>query len=532
MAEAPDNTGGAGRVGNAFGGGSAARRTVVIQAAPLCALGLVGLFAAVFSSAAYGVLLRLFSWLPDVIPVDGPPPAFVVLAVAGALCSAAAVAASFAGSVRTPRGLSLLRKGYVAVYLFTAVWTGTIFTVTVGTDPVTVFTRRLLWILPALLPAGAAAILHICSWRRSVINVYTGADETAPAAGDAVLEDIRTHGKDPAYRKSLLGSTAVHLFVIIIIPLLLRLYGCVEPYRIPLGSGNPTVAMVRVRTVKKQKRRQYVLAPGSPIIYEAPDLDDSELLKDVEKETELTYEARPNAAAGAMGTGGGTDAGWAGGFGDGVVRFIRLEYRGSSDWDDGMDSTTRADMNFLEKFRELAAFPPEKVADHPESHPIHYLRKYPKGEAPPFVYMTGSNRIHVSSSDIKIIRRYIEEGGMIFADCGGHRWDRDFRHFARRIFPGKPLIPIADDDPIFQYPYTFPHGPPPLWHHGREKTLGVKHRNRWAIFYYPGDLNDAWKSLKISGLDPALREQAFFLGTNILYHAFTRYLHETRKYRQ
>ena len=51
-----------------------------------------------------------------------------------------------------------------------------------------------------------------------------------------------------------------------------------------------------------------------------------------------------------MGTGGGNKPGWADGFADGEVRFIRLEYNGP-DWDDGMDNTSRADQNFLDCVR-------------------------------------------------------------------------------------------------------------------------------------------------------------------------------------
>jgi hypothetical protein len=320
------------------------------------------------------------------------------------------------------------------------------------------------------------------------------------------------------------------LLIIIFIPLILGRIGCVTPYRIPLGSGRPAVAMMKVvpPKKKKKKRRKYILSVNSPIIFDIPDLDDSELIKEVEEETSLTYVADVTAAHGAMGTGGGDKPGWADGFADGEVRFIRLEYNGPG-WNDGMEPVSQAGVNFLQEFQRLAGG--IKVARQTESHPISHLRKYPKGQAPPFVYMTGSAEIHVPNSDIKVLREYIRGGGMLLADCGSPTWNHHFHSFARSLFPGNPLREISEDDPIFQIPFTFPHGAPPLWHHGGDKALGVKIKDRWGVFYFPGDLNDAWKDGH-SGLDPDLAESAFHLGTNIVYYSFTHYLQETRKYRK
>ena len=223
----------------------------------------------------------------------------------------------------------------------------------------------------------------------------------------------------------------------------------------------------------------------------------------------------------------GSAPGGADGLADGRVRFIRLEYQGAG-WDDGMDTKSNADVNFLEQFQRLSRL---NVAKRPESHPVSDLSKYPKGQAPPFVYMTGSAGISIPKGDVDILRRYIREGGMLFADCGSPKWDRSFRAFAKVLFPGTALQPIPADDPIFRAPFTFPNGPPPLWHHGGNKAMGVKYKGRWAVFYFPGDLNDAWKSGH-SGLAPDLAESAFHLGTNVVYYSFTQYLRATRKYRK
>ena len=260
--------------------------------------------------------------------------------------------------------------------------------------------------------------------------------------------------------------------------------------------------------------------------------------RQVDAETQMTYKADPlrvlaatgdrvGAGGGKMGAGGGKGGGWPDGMENAKVRFIRMEYNGRG-WDDGMDATTRADMNFLEAFRQLTGF---KVAAASESHSIGMLKKYPKGMAPPFVYMTGDADINVTAGEIKTMREYLLDGGMLFADCGSPQWDRSFRTFARQLFPGESLLVIADDDPLFQIPFAFPNGAPALWHHGGRRAMGIKHKGRWVVFYHPGDINDAWKTGH-SGMSSELTKGAMEMGVNIVYYSFTHYLELTRKYRK
>lgn len=479
-------------------------------------------------------------------PEEGIPSAFLSFPIVAALAAVIMFLPALLGLLFRRRWVLLaIRKGYAAAYAIALLYAWYVFSLTgriegEGFDrfpvisgqvnAVSIFELRFsyLW-LPACI-VTLLAILHVWAWRRAVINVYTRSREREPAPGDVIVENIRTHGRDPAYRKSAISSVWAHLLVIVIIPLLLEHIGCIDPYKAPWGGGKPRVMMRVVKKKKKKtKRRKYILASQSSIIFRPPDLDDSKLMEEVEEETQARYTADASAAHGTLGDGPAKTPGWQDGFMDGKVRFIRLEYRGE-EWDDGMDARSRADMNFLEKFRELSGG--MKISDHPESHPIRYLKKYPKGFAPPFVYMTGSSAISgVSKRDRKILREYLLEGGMLFADCGGSRWDGSFRGFCRTLFPASALLPIADDDPIFQIPFGFQNGAPPLWHHGGDKALGVKHKGRWIVFYHPGDLNDAWKTGH-SGMEREMAEGAFQMGVNIVYYSHLHYLQQTRKHRK
>jgi hypothetical protein len=70
---------------------------------------------------------------------------------------------------------------------------------------------RLWWSVawPALAMAAFAAWTHVMLRSRSVYAAFTR-EEGAPMSGDRVLEDLRTHGRDPRHRRSLYLSTLTH----------------------------------------------------------------------------------------------------------------------------------------------------------------------------------------------------------------------------------------------------------------------------------------------------------------------------------
>jgi hypothetical protein len=372
---------------------------------------------------------------------------------------------------------------------------------------------------PALAVVAYAGWSQVMLQSRSVYAAFSG-QSGEPMKGDRVLEDLRTHGRDPRHRRSLYASVLTHVFVLLGIPWLLTLGGCVEAYKVPQGSGNPVVAMVKVVQPKKKKKKTLTLRPNSAIIFDQPDLDNTEVDQVMEKETQVTYEASANAKAGKMGKGGGTKGGWPEGMDDYKIRFIRLEHGGAG-WDDGMNQTN-ADINFLRAFAQATGF--KKIARKGESHSIALLSKYPDDGFPPFVYLTGNSDMgRVSSADAKILREYCLKGGMLIADAGSARFHQSFTHFMRQVFPDKLLLDIADDDMLYQLPYGFPDGAPAFWHHGGRRALGIKHDGRWVAFYHPGDMNDAWKSQGYTDVTPEMRDAAMNLGVNLVYYSFNQW---------
>jgi len=509
------------------------------------AAAIVGRCAVLVRHVHFSNLLDEYTELRQVFSYVDPPPHLDVLSVVAGGCALFFLVASFAGLARRRWAIRLVRKAYIVGYALLFFYGYMLFALTgqvedmaspstfklVGStvvDAVAVFFWRYDYLWPATCGVILFGILHLNSWRRRVMNVYSGSDDTSPAIGDRVVENMRSLGKDRKYRKSTLSSVWTHLLIIVIIPWLLRLYGCIDPYRAPYGGGKTAVMLLVKRyKPKKKPRKKYVLNMDSAIIFHIPDLDESKIYEEVEEMTQLRYTADATAAYGKLGDGDAAQAGWQDGFKDGVVRFIRIKHSGRG-WDDGMDSRSRADLKFLEKFRELSGG--QKDADDTEHNAIRLLKRYPKDQSPPFVYITGQGHFNIPERDVKALRKFLLNGSMLFADCGSREFDGSFRHFATRLFPGAPLRPIADDDPIFQLPFAFPHGAPPLWHHGGTRAMGVKHGGRWIVFYHPGDLNDAWKTGH-SGLDGDMAQGAFHMGINIVYYSFMRYFEATKKHR-
>jgi hypothetical protein len=382
------------------------------------------------------------------------------------------------------------------------------------------YVRNELWVTGCshVIPWLLLALFAVLVLALRPVAAFYGKPEGDPRWADRLWANLRSHGSDPGFRKAIYGSALLHLFFIFILPLMTSFWGCNEaPYGVPEGSGTPQIEMVKIRKVQKKPEKKYVLNMNTPISFHVPKIEESEVMEEIDKQTENVYEAQQ---LGKLGQGGGKKGGWPNGMKNARVRFIRLQYEGG-DWD--QDMGYGADYNILLKFREYTSF---EIASETESRPIAQLKRFPKNRAPPFVYLTGGLKgsINLSNAEIKILREYcLDMGGLLFADNGGGNFDRNFRPLMKRVFPDLPLVEIAKDDILFQQPFLFPNGAPPLWHHSGNNAMGIKYRGRWVVFYHQGDVNDAWKN-DHSGANEGTAAQAYKLGVNVINYAFNQYM--------
>ena len=377
--------------------------------------------------------------------------------------------------------------------------------------------RNALWTasLGVLVPVALIGLLMLLALALSSVRRAYGIGR-GDSIGDRIVSGFRTGGSDPRYRTSWYWSIFLFAFVMVL-PFLFQ-GGCEDPYGLVQGSGAPELQVVKVKKIKKEKKKKkYILNKWSPYILERARIDENKNMADLEMATQDTYVADQPAKSGKLGKGGGKTGGWPKGMADAKVRFIRLEYAGG-DWDQDMGKGS--DYNLLVKFHQVTGFP---IWKETESKAVSRLAKFPKHFAPPFVFLTGSRGINMSAGDIAALRKYlVDEGGMLFIDNGGGHFGHAVRQLVSRIFPDKPFVDIPNDDPIFRQPYSFPDGAPPFWHHDGTRAKGVRVGERLAVFYHPGDVNDAWKDGH-SGASDEVAEQAFRLGINVMYYAFNAY---------
>lgn len=368
------------------------------------------------------------------------------------------------------------------------------------------------------LPAAIAVTVYLVSlYMSSVRDFYTLTPAAGQLIGDRIVRNLATGGGDRQYRTSTYWSAFLHSLVLVPFVIGLIIRGCdkmEEPYNIPGGEGEPVVQVI-IQKIKPKEKERLVLNMNSPIIFWRPTIDESDVLDQLDQETENQYESTANKMGPRKKSG---KAGWPAGMENAKVRFIRLEYSGG-DWTLNMGKNS--DYNLLVYLHQTTGF---QIADSTEHIPIRQLRKFPKDHAPPFVFMAGKEGINLNGADIQTLRWYCkEEGGMLFVDCGSQVFNGEFINLMQRVFPDLPLVDIPNDDILYRQPYLFPNGAPPVWQHAGNRARGIKYNGRWIVFYHPGDLSDAWRD-KHSAASKTIVNQAYKMGVNVINYSFNQYV--------
>lgn len=204
---------------------------------------------------------------------------------------------------------------------------------------------------------------------------------------------------------------------------------------------------------------------------------------------------------------------------DARFRFFRLRY-GTRGWDHNL--AAGADGNMIREFHRRTRVP---VVPEPACIKIAELADLlPLTESPPFVYLTGDGPLSVSDGEAAILRDYVlNRCGLVLADNGGGTFHQAFQALMERVLPAGKWVDIPDHDEVYRCYYILPSGAPPLGHHSGTRALGIKHEDRWVVFYHQGGLGDAWKE----GRRRASREDTELvcqLGVNVMHYSLTKRL--------
>ncbi len=139
----------------------------------------------------------------------------------------------------------------------------------------------------------------------------------------------------------------------------------------------------------------------------------------------------------------------------------------------------------------------------------------------PYIHMTGHGNVHWSEADLKVLRRYLEQGGFLHAD-DNYGMDESIRKEIARLFPDHKLVEVPLDHPIYHLVYDFPRGLPKIHEHDGKPAqgFGIFLDGRLALFYsYQTDLGDGWEDPEVHKDPPEKHEAALRMGVNLFTYA-------------
>ncbi len=283
-----------------------------------------------------------------------------------------------------------------------------------------------------------------------------------------------------------------------------------EEYALPAGGGNDAPQAMSVK-VQKVVRKRYVINPYSAISFAAPPPIDT---VDVKLTDETANRYQVGMGDGGLGSGDGDGGGFGSGKDGGKIRFIRLQHADKS-WDKNFG--IGGDRNLLAEL--VVRFPKMngKVADETESMDIARLGTFKQKGSPPLVYVGGASGFAPSAADKRVLTAYLKERhGMILGDALGGGFGGSFRAVMTEITGVEPVV-IPRDDVIHRRPFEIPQLPIVVAH-GGTAPLGWKLDGRWAAYYHPGALSDAWRDDR-AGIKKAVADDCYKLGINVLSYA-------------
>ena len=190
----------------------------------------------------------------------------------------------------------------------------------------------------------------------------------------------------------------------------------------------------------------------------------------------------------------------------------RLQYEGGGDWYANPSSLP----NLLAAIHQATSLPVaarERVVrlTGPELWEVPYL------------YITGHGNIHFTDDEVRILRRWLEQGGFLHVD-DNYGLNESFRREIARVFPDQPMVDVPLDHPIYHIVYDMPHGIPKVHEHDGlpARGFGITLNGRLAVYYsWQSDLGDGWEDPEVHH-DPApIREAALHMGVNLFTYAVT-----------
>ena len=212
------------------------------------------------------------------------------------------------------------------------------------------------------------------------------------------------------------------------------------------------------------------------------------------------------SASGATGAGSPQDL--SGGF-----NLARLKYTGGGDW--YSDESSLRNLLRTLKARGDIRVGQDKEAVVTATDPE--LWNYP------MVFMTGHGNVKLSDEELRSMRRYLDQGGFLWAD-DNFGLDKSFRELVRRLYPEAPLIELPFSHELFRSPNAFPNGAPKVHEHdgGPARVFAIVKDGRVRVLYtFDCDIGNGIEDEGVHD-DPAdKRAAAMRFAVNVATYAVT-----------
>jgi len=189
----------------------------------------------------------------------------------------------------------------------------------------------------------------------------------------------------------------------------------------------------------------------------------------------------------------------------------RLKYTGGGDW--YSDETSLKNLLAAIKARGQIRVAQQKEAVVTAADPD--LWNYP------LLFLTGHGNVKLDDQEIAALRRYLDQGGMLWAD-DNFGMDKSFRELMQRVYPEAPLVELPFNHEIFKRPNAFPNGAPKIHEHdgGPPRVFAIIRGGRMAVLYtFDTDIGNGIEDAGVHDDPPAKRDAAMRFAMNIATYA-------------
>lgn len=193
-----------------------------------------------------------------------------------------------------------------------------------------------------------------------------------------------------------------------------------------------------------------------------------------------------------------------------TLTIAQLQYEGGGDWYANPSGLP----NLLQAIRQRTGVPVSTT-------PARTRLTDPSLWTYPFLYMTGHGNVRFSDEEVRLLRRYLLDGGFLHVD-DNYGLDESFRREIRRVFPDRELQELPADHPVFHAFYSLPGGVPKIHRHEGKpsQAFGIFENGRLVLFYsFESDLGNGWEDADRYDNPPEVREAALRMGVNLFVYA-------------